>query len=177
MIGGAQVALATAALAACGSSQTSSSATPSSPAVSAAACSGAQLAVASGGVQGATGHLLVSFRLRNISARRCRIGGYPGVRLLGTSGRSLGMRERRGGGFLPAGARAPATVVLAPRAAATFVISLAADNEYAHAHRCRTATAAVLRAPVGDARWVRVMLPRAPLVAPCGRQVSVSPLT
>jgi hypothetical protein len=172
------------ALAACGSSQTTSSTTSARSTTSASggspaaavSCPAGELRLTYAGVQGATGHLELTFALRNASARPCRLRGYPGARLLGAGGRMLPMRVSRGGGFFSDARRPARAVVLAPGATARFGVSFATNNEYAHAHVCRRASAAQATVPGSAARWLRVSLARAPRVVPCGARLVVSPL-
>jgi Protein of unknown function (DUF4232) len=181
---GAAVAVTALALAACGSSQTTSSTTSAGSTTSAAggstaaavACPAGGLRLAYAGVQGATGHLELTFALRNGSARPCRLRGYPAARLLGASGQMLPMRVSRGGGFFSDARRPARAVVLAPGATARFGLSFVTNNEYAHAHVCRRASAAQAAVPGSAGRWLRVSLARAPRVAPCGGRLVVSPL-
>ncbi len=82
------------------SSATSSPAT-SSPAASSPAttstqsqaavsqCVAADLSLSFLGGNGATGHVLLSFAMRNASSHSCRTGGYPGVLFLDGSGHAL----------------------------------------------------------------------------------------
>jgi hypothetical protein len=86
------------------------------------------------------------------------------------------MQVSRGGGFFPDARRAARTVVLAPGATARFGLSFVTNNEYAHAHVCRRASAAQATVPGSAARWLRVSLARAPRVVPCGARLVVSPL-
>ena len=53
------------------------------------ACVAADLTLAFLGQQGATGHGLLGFALRNRSAKSCKTFGYPGVLFLDKSGRPL----------------------------------------------------------------------------------------
>jgi hypothetical protein len=185
--------LAAAALTACGSSQTqttssapaasggsSSTAATStgagSPASTAQACSGSQLALSYGGTQGATGHLELTIAVRNASDHPCRLRGYPEARLLDRSGHALPLRVSRGHGFFPDTMPAPAIVTLAPHASAHFGISFVTNNEYAGAHVCRTATAAMSAAPGTASHWQLVSLRSAPKIAPCGNRLVVSPV-
>jgi len=195
---GTPVVLAALALTSCGSSQTTASSragsrasasTPTSPATPASSasststgaaatapeCSSSQLRLAYAGTQGATGHLEVTFRFDNVSTRRCALRGHPNARLLGPTGKPLPMRVQWGDGFFPDIARTAGTVLVAPGGAARFGMSFAVNNEFAHAHVCRTAAAAMSTAP-GDPRWLRVDLPAAPVVRPCGDQLVVSPV-
>jgi hypothetical protein len=176
--------LAAAILAACGSSQTPSSSQTSTtsarsgpPSHTAAACGARQLSVSYGGTEGATGHLEVTLTLRNGSGRACTLRGYPGARLLDAAGRPLPMRVRRGGGFFPDSQRRPRTVVLGPGRRARYGLSFATNNEYAGARRC-FAVAALVARPPGTSRWTRVPVGGGgrPRIAPCGRQLVVSPV-
>jgi hypothetical protein len=171
---GAAALAAVLGLAACGSSHTTSSS--SSAAAGAPACGAARLHLSYAGVQGATGHLELTFALRNASARPCRLRGYPAARLVGAKGRMLPMQVSRGGGFFPDARRAARTIVLAPGARARFGLSFVTNNEYAHAHVCRSASAAQAAVPGSAGRWLRVSLARAPRVTPCGARLVVSPL-
>ncbi|MGO9961734.1 MAG: DUF4232 domain-containing protein [Solirubrobacteraceae bacterium] len=168
------IVLAAVALAACGSSSSSSSSQRT--AGGAAPCSASQLQIAYSGTQGASGHLEVTFTLANTGVRSCTLRGYPDARLLGASGQPLPLRVQRGGGFFADTTRPPATVLTAPGATARFGLSFVTDNEYAGDHVCRTAATALSSAPVAQARWLRVSLPRAPAIAPCGDQLVVSPV-
>jgi hypothetical protein len=167
--------LAALALGACGSSHvaaTSSSSSSSSSSRAASRCSA--LITVYVGTQGATGHLEVTFSLRNVSKRTCRIAGYPAARLLDAAGRRLPMTIQRGHGFFPDTLRAPRSITLAPGARARFGLSFVTNNEYAGARRCRT----FVRAEVGmsGSRWAPVSLRGAPRLTPCGAQLVVSPL-
>jgi glucose/arabinose dehydrogenase len=190
------IVLAAMALAACGSTspssssstqagatssssseQTAATSSSSSPeAVGGAPCAASQLQLAYAGTQGATGHLEVTFTLTNTGARSCTLRGYPDARLLGNTGQPLPLQVERGGGFFADTARAPATVLVAPGATAHFGLSFATNNEYAGDHVCRTAATALSSPPVAQAHWLRVSLPRAVLIAPCGDQLVVSPV-
>jgi hypothetical protein len=117
----------------------------------------------------------VTFRLDNVSTRGCALRGYPGARLLDTAGHALAMRVQQGAGFFPDTLRRPDTVLVAPGRAARFGMSFITDNTYAHAHVCQTASAAMSSAPA-DAHWLRVSLPAAPAVRPCGDRLVVSPV-
>jgi hypothetical protein len=178
-------AAAALALAGCGSSQTvtetgshttahSSGATSRAAAVT--ACRGSQVALSYAGTEGATGHLEVTLAIRNLSARTCRMHGYPGARLLDRTGHSLPLRISRGHGFFPDTLAAPTTVTLAPRATAHFGLSFATNNEYAGARICRTVAAAVSAPPGPSVRWQRISLRAAPRISPCGDRLVISPV-
>ncbi len=183
---GAVVPIAVAALVAgCGSSQTSSqtatsaASSPGSPPLGVIArCRGAQLAASYARTDGATGHMELTIALRNVSTTACRLRGYPRAALLDAAGRRLPLRVRQGSGFFPDSRGAPRPVVMAPGALAHFGIGLTTNNEYAHAHVCRTAAAAMAAPPggAGGIRWERVSLRRAPRITPCGGTLTVSPV-
>jgi hypothetical protein len=187
------------AIAACGSSQSSSTttvtrpgaaapsssqATPTSPHPAAASpqpvplpCAGPRLRLSAMGTQGATGHLEVTFALRNDSGTFCTLRGYPGARLLDATGQTIAMRLERGRGFFPDTMIAPRRVLLAPSASARFGLSFVTNNEYAGARRCVRAW--VLEAvPPGGSGPLRVSLSDGglPQIVPCGRRLVTSPL-
>jgi hypothetical protein len=188
------------ALAACGSSQSTSatgnasSSTPSqtsSPTTSGStanarttskatlagtACTSAQLRLTYVGTEGATGHLEVTLALHNTSSTSCTVKGYPGARLLNDRGGALPLTVKRGGGFFPDSQRRAETVTLKPGGRARFGVSFVTNNEYAGAHVCHTATAAMSSAPGAAGHWLKLSLHGAPKVAPCGDQLVVSPL-
>ncbi len=180
------LAVGLAALAAgCGSSQTTTArsvtSTASSHTVSPglgiiAACRGAQLVATYAGTDGATGHMELTIALRNVSRTACRLRGYPRAALLDTAGRRLPLHLGRGSGFFADTRTAPRPVVVAPGARAHFSIGLITNNEYAGAHVCRTAAAALAAPPGAAARWQRVSLRRAPRIRACGSSLAVSPV-
>lgn len=176
----AAVALAL-ALGACGSSRPASAPTgPGAPGAATSSARGApttcsRLTLAWVGTQGATGHLEVTLSLRNASASRCIVRGYPRARLLDAAGHPLPLRVHRGGGFFADGSDPASAVSLRPGAQARFGLSFVVNNEYAGAHICRTAAAAMALAPA-TSRWQRISLAAAgrPRVTPCGDRVVVS---
>jgi hypothetical protein len=102
--------------------------------------------------------------------------GYPSARLLDGAGRPLLLRVGRRDGFFPDTESGPQAVALKPGASAHFGISLVTNNEYRGARVCHAATAAMLSAPGSQTRWQRLSLRPGPRVAPCGRQLVVSPI-
>lgn len=174
--------VAAAAAAGCGSSQTTSpsatstASSPASPPAAIAGCRGAQLAATYARTDGATGHMEVTIALRNVSPTACRLRGYPRAALLDAAGRRLPLHLSLGSGFFPDTRGAPRPVVLRPGALAHFGIGFVTNNEYAHAHACRIASAAMAAAPGAAARWERVSLRRAPRITPCGSTLTVSPV-
>jgi Protein of unknown function (DUF4232) len=173
--------LVTLALAGCGGSQSRSSTSASTPPHSAGAphttgCSGSQLTLSYAGTEGATGHLELHVAVRNSSQSSCLLRGYPSARLLDGAGRPLPLRVGRRDGFFPDTESGPRAVALKPGASAHFGISLVTNNEYRGARVCHAATAAMLSAPGSQTRWQRLSLRPGPRVAPCGRQLVVSPV-
>jgi Domain of unknown function (DUF4232) len=169
-----------AAVAGCGSSQTRSqtaTSTASSHAVPAImACRGSQLTATYARTDGATGHMELTIALHNVSRVPCRLRGYPRAALLDGAGRPLPLHVSRGSGFFPDTQAPPRPVVVAPGAVAHFGIGFVTNNEYANAHVCRTAAAAMAAAPGEAVRWQRVSLRRAPRITPCGSTLTVSPV-
>jgi hypothetical protein len=170
-------------LAACGSSQSSSTSTSRAGTTTTAprssargTCSPARLRLSYVGTQGATGHLEVTFALHNASARPCTLSGYPSARLLDKRGTALPLTIKRGGGFFPDTQRRAATVVLKSGGRARFGVSFVTNNEFAGAHVCRTAAAAMSSAPGAAGHWWRLSLREAPRISPCGNQLVVSPV-
>jgi hypothetical protein len=69
--------------------QSSTATTTTATATGPRACVAADLTLSFLGQQGATGHGLLGFALRNHSAKSCKTFGYPGVLFLDKSGRPL----------------------------------------------------------------------------------------
>jgi hypothetical protein len=98
----AAIAAAGLAVAGCGSSSTTTASQPHKPGVTssertsktaaAPACTAADLRLSFLGGQGATGHGLLGFALRNGGSASCSVYGYPTVALLGRSGHPLAAR-------------------------------------------------------------------------------------
>jgi Protein of unknown function (DUF4232) len=185
LAGGALLVAAAAALAGCGSAQTSSRTVTSTasthsppPLAVIASCRAPQLAATYAGTDGATGHLELTIALRNVSTTACRLRGYPRAALVDGAGRRLPLHVSQGSGFFPDTRAGPRPVVLAPGRLAHFGIGFVTNNEYAHAHVCRRAAAAMAAAPggAGAIHWQRVSLGRAPSISPCGSRLTVSPI-
>jgi hypothetical protein len=66
--------------------------------------------------------------------------------------------------------------VLKPGGRARFGVSFVTNNEFAGAHVCRTAAAAMSSAPGAAGHWWRLSLRGAPRISPCGNQLVVSPV-
>jgi hypothetical protein len=120
----------------------------------------------------------LTIALRNVSRTACRLRGYPRAALVDGGGRPLPLHVSQGSGFFPDSRAAPQPVALPPGGLAHFGIGLVTNNEYAHAHVCRTAAAAMTAAPsrTGVVHWQRVSLSRAPRITPCGSRLTVSPV-
>jgi hypothetical protein len=176
--------LAGLALAACGSSHSTSSTssarggtTPQAQTSGAQApCAASALRLSYVGTEGATGHLEITLALHNASAAPCTVRGYPGARLLDKHGTALPLTIKQGGGFFPDTQRRARPVVLKPGGRARFGVSFVTNNEFAGAHVCRTAVAAMSSAPGAAGHWWRLSLRAAPRISPCGNQLVVSPV-
>ena len=70
-------------------STTTAPATTTSSAAAAGLCRAPGLSLSFLGGQGATGHGLLGFELRNVSSHGCHTFGFPGVQFLDSSGRPL----------------------------------------------------------------------------------------
>lgn len=181
--------LAGLALAACGSSQSgSSSSSPTSSThgsttkasprakLAGAGCAASQLRLSYVGTEGATGHLEVTLALRNTSGPACTLQGYPRARLLDAHGTALPLKVKQGGGFFPDTQRRARAVTLKRGGQARFGVSFVTNNEFAGAHVCRTAAAAMSSAPGVGNHWSHLSLRAAPRISPCGDQLIVSPV-
>jgi hypothetical protein len=71
------------------------------------------------GSNGATGHQITYFQLKNASQRSCQLLGYPGVTLADGAGSPIPTKDQRGGGFI-IGVDPPRAVQLAPGGTAAF---------------------------------------------------------
>lgn len=81
-------------------------------------CATAGLALRQNTASAATGHALHVFELGNTTTAACRLSGYPGVRVLDTSGATLADAQRTAGFILDD--RPPATVSVAAGQSAYF---------------------------------------------------------
>ena len=84
-------------------------------------CVAASLTLSFLGQQGATGHGVLGFALRNASGHTCRTFGYPGVEFLDAGGRGLPTRTLRTTHDF-AGSAPVTTLTLAPGQSASFRI-------------------------------------------------------
>ncbi len=170
---------------ACGGAQnessTSSHAGPASRAApvrhAVSRCASSQLKLTYVNTQGATGHLEVTFALRDVSRQTCVLQGYPGAQLLDAAGHPLITHVQRGGGFFPDSQSAPRAVRLTPGASAQFGLSFADNNEYFRGRPCPAAST-LASVPPNARRRLRVSLTGAgrPKFAPCGGQLVASPV-
>jgi hypothetical protein len=152
---------------------------PAAPAASASwpQCSRNQIGITAAGTGAGLGHVGMLFTLRNTSAASCRLQGYPGLQLLGSSGQQLPttvVRAATGAYLFPA--VAPHRVALAPGAAASFDLQygdnpVGAQANEPYAQACPSASSAEVTLPdASDHSVVPVSM------APCGGQVLVSPI-
>jgi Protein of unknown function (DUF4232) len=152
---------------------------PAAPAASASwpRCSTTQLTMTATGTGAGLGHVGVLFTLRNTSSARCRLVGFPGLKLLGSNGQELPttvVRAASGAYLFPA--VVPHRVALPPGAVGSFdlqygdaPVGAAAHEPYATA--CPAATRVEVTMP-GAADHAVI----AASMAPCGGQVLVSPV-
>lgn len=85
-------------------------------------CQPSQLQASQGTGQGAAGHIVGAFVLRNSSASPCTLDGYPGLQMLDGKGHPLPTVVARGAAMgLPA--VSPALVTLTPGGSASFSIA------------------------------------------------------
>jgi hypothetical protein len=152
---------------------------PAAPAGSAAwpRCTQGEVRVSARGIGAGLGHVGVLFTLRNASAVRCRLLGWPGLRLLGRGGNALPttVHDAATGTYLfpPV---APHRVALAPGGYAAFELEYEDNPSGAQASEpysvaCPSASSAGVSLPgARGASAVGVTM------APCGGDVWVSPV-
>lgn len=144
---------------------TAPTAAPSGP----PACRAASLTLAYLGGQGATGHGLLGFSLRNTGARTCHTFGYPGVLFLDRSGAALPTDSSRA--TQDYFGSAPETrITLAPGQGASF--RLGVTHGVASQAGCTTAYGLQV-IPPDDTRALRVAIPQGAYEC---RTATVSPL-
>jgi hypothetical protein len=140
-------------------------------------CSKSQLSISATGTGAGLGHVGVLFTLHNTSSVSCRLYGYPGLQLLGSSGQPLPttvVRAASGAYLFPA--VVPHWVALPPGSVGSFdlqygdnPVGAAASEPYATA--CPAATDVEVTLPnAADHAVVPASM------APCGGQVLVSPV-
>jgi hypothetical protein len=135
------------------------------------ACTAAQLTPVFLGSNGATGHVVLSFALRNRSGAPCHTYGWPGVQFLGTGGAKVATSaERTTSDLLGSSPARPLTVLAGQEV--SFRIVVADMGGGGGSQGCSTATALAIIAPDDTATMV-VKLSAA--VTECG-QATLSPL-
>jgi hypothetical protein len=152
---------------------------PAAPAASASwpQCTPSQIGITATNAGAGLGHVGVLFALRNTSSASCRIEGYPGLQLLGSSGQALPttvVRAVTGAYLFPA--VAPHPVALTPGAAASFALQygdvpVGAQANEPYAQACPPASSTQVTLPSDSDHAV---VPAS--MAPCGGQVLVSPV-
>lgn len=154
------------------SSTTTSTTTTSSPSAHAAGCRASGLTLTYLGGQGATGHGLLGFRLRNSGSSSCTTGGYPGVLFLTSSGAALATHPRHTTtDFF--GTTTLRELTLAPGATASFRLGVDHVSSSPSGAGCVTAAAVQIIAP-NDTATIKVAIPGG--AYECGGTVTVSPL-
>jgi len=152
---------------------------PAAPAASASwpLCTTGDVRIADHGTGAGLGHVGVLFTVHNVSATGCRLLGYPGLRLLGSSGNSLptSVHDAAAGTYLfPA--VAPHRVALPPGGYAAFELEYGDNPVGSQANEpqetaCPSASQAEVTLPGASAGTV---IPAS--MAPCGGDVWVSPI-
>jgi Protein of unknown function (DUF4232) len=133
------------------------------------ACVASGLAVAFVGQQGATGHGLLGFSLRNRGSARCHTYGYPGVLFLDKAGRPLPTKSvRTTHDFF--GPAPKVRIVLAPGARASF--RLGVTHGVTSTAQCATAYGLQV-IPPDDTATLRAKIPGGAYEC---RTTTVSPL-
>jgi hypothetical protein len=133
------------------------------------ACVASRLTVSFLGQQGATGHGLLGFSVRNRGSARCHTFGYPGVLFLDRAGRPLPTNSvRTTHDFF--GEAPEVRIVLAPRARASF--RLGVTHGAASTAHCATAYGLQV-IPPDDTAMLRVRIPGGAYEC---RTTTVSPL-
>jgi hypothetical protein len=139
------------------------------PLVALPRCVANGLALSFLGQQGATGHGLLGFALRNTSRRSCRTFGYPGILFLSRGGGSLPTRSTRTThdffGYAP-----ESELVLAPQASASFRVGV--THGVTSTARCTTAYGLQV-IPPDDTATLRTSIPSGAFEC---RTATVSPL-
>jgi hypothetical protein len=144
--------------------------TPSQPAAS--QCVAADLALTFLGGNGATGHVLLSFAMRNTSSHSCRTGGYPGVLFLDGSGHGLPTHPDHTTTDI-AGHTTLRELTVAPGASVSFRLGTSDIGSGGGSAGCVRATALQVIAP-NDTATMRVGLRTG--VFECQGKVTVSPI-
>ena len=134
-------------------------------------CTAAKLALAFLGQQGATGHGVLGFALKNTSGTTCRTFGYPGVQFLSPSGGPLPTVSTRTTHDF-GGSSKLAAISLASGATASFRLVVTHFRSSGSSKGCTTARALQV-IPPDDTATLRVSIPGGAFE--CGT-TTVSPL-
>jgi hypothetical protein len=119
-------------------------------------CRAADLELSFLGGQGATGHGLLGFELRNVSSRPCHTYGFPGIQFLDGSGRPLPTATTRTThDFF--GAAPLQALVVAPRTSVSFRVGV--THGMASSAGCTTA-AGISVIPPDDTSSLRATMPQ-----------------
>lgn len=139
-------------------------------------CRSAQLRLASGiRVSEQTEQRTRSLILRNVSAKRCELQGYPSIALLDSRGRVLAFRYRRHGDQMLTNA-GPGMVPLAPGASAYFAINKTPCEAFSNQIAARIGVT-----PQGNSTALSVATGRYPILDYCrppdaGGIIDVTPI-
>jgi hypothetical protein len=148
-------------------------------AASALTCQAGNLSIAPDTTSGATGHIAMQLRLRNISARSCTLKGYPTVVLLDGSRRPLLTVLSFGSRYFTIFNRPVRLVTLAPMGSAYFAMGWAHIPQPGQS--CPKAPN-LLTLPPGASSALLLAMAHAsaqsygPIDA-CGGEIAVSPIT
>lgn len=155
---------------------TAGTSTPATMSTSAQAagpqCVAADLALSFLGGDDATGHVLLSFAMRNTSSHSCRTGGYPGVLFLDGSGHALPIHPDHTTTDI-AGHTTLRALTVAPGASVSFRLGTSDIGSGGGNAGCARATALQVIAP-NDTATMRVGLHSG--VFECQGKVTVSPV-
>jgi hypothetical protein len=142
------------------------------------ACTTFQLAMSGFELGAGLGNVAALFRLRNVSADGCALGGYPGIQLLSRTGAELPTTVRNAvtGAYMFPAVR-PQRVALGPGDTASFELGYT-DNPFGPGENDRPYDQAC-----PTTRWVRITLPGTHqfgtaevAIAPCEGLVIPSPI-
>lgn len=125
-----------------------------------------QLARVRGGAAG--GNVAVTYSFTNISSETCSLRGFPNAQLLDASKRPLPIQVLQQTSSIIFNVPIQ-TVVLAPQASAYFIVEWA--DEASAGQTCPSGSYLSISPPL-SAHWFAV----AATIAPCGKQLTVSPV-
>lgn len=153
------------------STPTSSTRTQTATVPTGSRCTAAKLSLSFLGQQGATGHGVIGFLLRNRSSSSCHTFGYPGVLFLSRSGAALPTVAARVTQDF-AGSAPKVSLNLAPGVGASFRLTVTHFTSSGTSAGCTTA-AGLQVIPPDDTATLRISIPGG--AYECGR-ATVSPL-